>query len=285
MKFIRKAFTLIELLVVIAIIAILAAILFPVFAQAKESAKVSTALASCKQLLTSFQIYMADFDDTPALGGLSMGIDEFSVGTSEWQEAMYPYVKNEGIYKVPGDRTTVTRTWTNCPSQVANQTDLYSASSFITNFTLSQTELVGTRYTRSSPSMGTYSAPADYILFMNGQRPTMGGLGTGRRFFANPRDHNGDECSLWIAAYTQRNEGGMGHILNPDDKNKFRNLPHHKNAVIFGFMDGHAKVVAISKSPDAAAKLEGRYPWCKHGIQDSGSPICGIQWNSNDTLD
>jgi len=59
----KKAFTLIELLVVIAIIAILAAILFPVFAQAKVAAKKTAALSNVKQLGTSSAIYMADYDD------------------------------------------------------------------------------------------------------------------------------------------------------------------------------------------------------------------------------
>ncbi|MBX3115665.1 MAG: prepilin-type N-terminal cleavage/methylation domain-containing protein [Fimbriimonadaceae bacterium] len=59
----KKAFTLIELLVVIAIIAILAAILFPVFAQAKVAAKKTSALSNVKQIGTSSAIYMADYDD------------------------------------------------------------------------------------------------------------------------------------------------------------------------------------------------------------------------------
>jgi prepilin-type N-terminal cleavage/methylation domain-containing protein/prepilin-type processing-associated H-X9-DG protein len=61
---IKRAFTLIELLVVIAIIAILAAILFPVFAQAKDSAKQIACLSNMKQLGTALILYMGDFDDT-----------------------------------------------------------------------------------------------------------------------------------------------------------------------------------------------------------------------------
>src|ERR1700744_1585713 len=60
----RKAFTLIELLVVIAIIAILAAILFPVFAQAKMAAKITSALSNAKQLGTAYLMYTNDNDDT-----------------------------------------------------------------------------------------------------------------------------------------------------------------------------------------------------------------------------
>ncbi|MBX3113094.1 MAG: prepilin-type N-terminal cleavage/methylation domain-containing protein [Fimbriimonadaceae bacterium] len=60
----RRAFTLIELLVVIAIIAILAAILFPVFAQAKAAAKKITSVSNLKQIGTSIHIYVSDYDDT-----------------------------------------------------------------------------------------------------------------------------------------------------------------------------------------------------------------------------
>lgn len=61
---VRKGFTLIELLVVIAIIAILAAILFPVFAQAREKARLATCTSNMKQINLSLLMYIQDYDET-----------------------------------------------------------------------------------------------------------------------------------------------------------------------------------------------------------------------------
>ena len=97
----RKAFTLIELLVVIAIIAILAAILFPVFAQAKEAAKITSSLAQMKQLATGTFIYSADNDDF--MNPASMRTLVASDTPTIWTERLFPYVKNTQIFLAVGD--------------------------------------------------------------------------------------------------------------------------------------------------------------------------------------
>lgn len=84
----KRAFTLIELLVVIAIIAILAAILFPVFAQAKEAAKKTQTLSNAKQMGTASAIYTTDYDDNLPL---SM---RFNTAANIWWNASYAAVPN-----------------------------------------------------------------------------------------------------------------------------------------------------------------------------------------------
>jgi len=105
----KKAFTLIELLVVIAIIAILAAILFPVFAQAKAAAKKTQALSQCKQIGTSQQIYLADYDDTyqPGYyyGQPNAATNKDATGIFHWSGVLSPYVKNWNIFISPMDKT------------------------------------------------------------------------------------------------------------------------------------------------------------------------------------
>ncbi len=90
-----KAFTLIELLVVIAIIAILAAILFPVFAQAREKARQIACLSNTKQMALGVMQYTQDYDDTlPVIG-------DNSACRGRWQWQIFPYVKNEQVFTCP----------------------------------------------------------------------------------------------------------------------------------------------------------------------------------------
>lgn len=97
----RRGFTLIELLVVIAIIAILAAILFPVFARAREAARTSNCSSNLRQISTAVLMYVQDYDEILPMAncdGLSSGQD--------WSIACQPYMKNTGIFRCPSQSPT-----------------------------------------------------------------------------------------------------------------------------------------------------------------------------------
>ncbi len=94
----RSGFTLIELLVVIAIIAILAAILFPVFAQAREKARQAACLSNMRQLSTAVMMYVQDYDESYPM---TANYNDGSGPRTIWTEMIQPYVKNEGIFKCP----------------------------------------------------------------------------------------------------------------------------------------------------------------------------------------
>jgi prepilin-type N-terminal cleavage/methylation domain-containing protein/prepilin-type processing-associated H-X9-DG protein len=107
----RHGFTLIELLVVIAIIAILAAILFPVFAQAREKARQSTCVSNLKQIGLAFQQYATDYDGLLMDGNWAAGIADVSGWPANpataidekngWAAYLMPYCKNRGIFDCP----------------------------------------------------------------------------------------------------------------------------------------------------------------------------------------
>jgi prepilin-type N-terminal cleavage/methylation domain-containing protein/prepilin-type processing-associated H-X9-DG protein len=126
----HSAFTLIELLVVIAIIAILAAILFPVFAQVREKARQTTCVSNEKQMGLAMLQYVQDNDETFPMSQY-FGLD----GTPhDWASVVYPYVKNGQATNVTSTGETVNNgqggIW-NCPSFPTNQVDNYGIHLFI----------------------------------------------------------------------------------------------------------------------------------------------------------
>jgi prepilin-type N-terminal cleavage/methylation domain-containing protein/prepilin-type processing-associated H-X9-DG protein len=98
----KQGFTLIELLVVIAIIALLAAILFPVFARARENARRASCLSNLKQLGLGFLQYSQDYDESYPVGNRSgLGAIHFGYG---WASRIYPYVKSQPVFVCPSTR-------------------------------------------------------------------------------------------------------------------------------------------------------------------------------------
>jgi len=99
----KRGFTLIELLVVIAIIAILAAILFPVFAKAREKARQASCLSNTKQLGLGFMQYAQDYDEMLPQDYRNAWATRYS-----WRAMIYPYVKNAQVFSCPSDTNTYT---------------------------------------------------------------------------------------------------------------------------------------------------------------------------------
>jgi len=111
----NRGFTLIELLVVIAIIAILAAILFPVFAQAREKARQASCSSNLKQITLGLLMYAQDNDESmPPSECWGCGNGDNLDPYKRWFVRIEPYIKNKQLYTCPTNATCVMGTWGDC---------------------------------------------------------------------------------------------------------------------------------------------------------------------------
>ncbi|MCE5241462.1 DUF1559 domain-containing protein [bacterium] len=143
----KRGFTLIELLVVIAIIAILAAILFPVFAKAREKARQTSCLSNIKQIGISWLMYAQDYDETtmpvntPPAGTYTLPNGTTYTGYVLWPTLLYTYTKNIQL--------------NNCPSNSYRWAGEYNGASCYGYLSINW----------GPKSLGNYTQPANTLVF------------------------------------------------------------------------------------------------------------------------
>jgi prepilin-type N-terminal cleavage/methylation domain-containing protein/prepilin-type processing-associated H-X9-DG protein len=169
----RRGFTLIELLVVIAIIAILAAILFPVFAQAREKARQTSCLSNTKQIGTAVQMYIQDYDETFPFSdnfGVKIAGSPVQGGYQYWGDAIFPYTKNGGESTHPTYKggTLHYGPVQRCPS-VANWWTGYAYNIQLGYYPTGQLGQTSTASIYTGVTLGSVNRPADLIVIMDNQ--------------------------------------------------------------------------------------------------------------------
>jgi prepilin-type N-terminal cleavage/methylation domain-containing protein/prepilin-type processing-associated H-X9-DG protein len=192
----RRGFTLIELLVVIAIIAILAAILFPVFAQAREKAKQTSCLSNVKQIMLGVLMYAQDYDDVLPYASA------WGTPVQSWHVHLQPYLKNTQIL--------------DCPS-VPNFNQGYGWN--YQNFGYYSSGS-GTYYSSPGTALSQVEQPAETILI--GDNPDSGSHGAGGIFIYGPTQYDPsntatNDPSLANVAH-RHNEGGNYGFLDGHGK-------------------------------------------------------------------
>jgi prepilin-type N-terminal cleavage/methylation domain-containing protein/prepilin-type processing-associated H-X9-DG protein len=250
----KQGFTLIELLVVIAIIAILAAILFPVFAKVREKARQTSCLSNEKQLGLSLMQYTQDYDEKfPNGDGSGRG----------WAGETYSYTKSTALYKCPDDSTT---------------TD--SAGRLALSYGYNRNLTTGA-YGASGNALAALNAPAKTVLLFeivghNANISNVAGIvshdGTVGLDTDSYSSEGGDNSGNGQAdAYTGQDDTGQmgGRTVSDGSKNP---TGRHTDGSNFLLTDGHAKWLRGSAVSDGDSPTD---PNSAQGAFDGGNGAAG----------
>jgi prepilin-type N-terminal cleavage/methylation domain-containing protein/prepilin-type processing-associated H-X9-DG protein len=272
----RHAFTLIELLVVIAIIAILAAILFPVFAQARAKARQTTCVSNQKQLSTSIMMYIQDYDETfpmafgtNAAGAWRVGQyvpfpPNWRPGSSQsyidhgnvtWANAIFPYVKSYGVYRCPEGAVSPLAGVDYAAPVVPPQANSYEYNALL-----------------MSSSQAAMAFPASVLLLweMPAKNAPLGLIGPTFPLRCNTPN---SPC-VYVARSTAgcaTGNGGSNAWFGPNP-----NQWLHAGGQNFAYADGHVKFVKFITTPGASSNYLNEV-WSRYNAD--GTPR-GHWWNN-----
>ncbi len=237
----RTGFTLIELLVVIAIIAILAAILFPVFAQAREKARQVSCLSNFKQMGSAFLMYAQDYDETWPGDSMPENGDLSRWGTYYWPFLVNAYVKGGpqaytrtrgGVFVCPSDPgpaqelagVRTTKVWPEPATSWGLQRDPARGNNLWYWCSYSINELVAD----TAPQLAVWENPANSFLVIE----------------ANDSEIEGDE---------------LNELHSVPVSNSGPGTPGHSGGLNFLYQDGHAKWSRLSFTPAAGTARNWRW--------------------------
>lgn len=249
----KQGFTLIELLVVIAIIAILAAILFPVFARARENARRASCMSNLKQIGLGVMMYTQDYDELypPATATIAQtpqgGFWSTTYNFWFWPQIIYPYTQSTQVYFCPSSDSNATFS--------ASQTSNYGANLMIM------------REVESSPtyiplSLATVNSPATKYLIMDAGKWRMDPV------------HVTTTSSGWAWLPGSGPSGATGFYATsqPSDWNSGR----HFDGVNVAFADGHVKWLKSSVVYQEASNCGSN---CAYYYSSSAPPTTTSAWN------
>jgi len=226
----RRGFTLIELLVVIAIIALLAAIIFPVFAKVREKARQATCESNERQIGLGLLQYVQDYDETePESYYGSKTADSDLTTNYKWMDAVYPYVKNQAIFTCPSD--------TDSPPYIYRNGQNYGSyglngayGSVGDNQIPPRSAYTGVPATSYNVMTSQIVVPSDTVWVTDNDNGTQNG--------ANP---GGSQGFFWTNAAnnpTITTFNGKPHLNNIEAR--------HTNFVNVLFCDGHVKALTLN---------------------------------------
>ncbi len=264
----RFAFTLIELLVAIAIVAILTAVLLPVFVRAKASAKASVCINNFRQATLSTIMYSSDYDDRFVLSRYTTNVAASSADDKTWVQLALPYSRDFRVYRCPADYTQIPE------SDAVFDRDVVPGDTYARYYKASKRTNIGYNYLYLSPLIESdtmitpmsrlsteVANPADTLLFGDSVyeltregRPNGGGS-----YLIVP------PCRYWLDGQFKRDTLRLGRI--PDESLFTENIewgelpgenepivsmmgglyPWHNRRLTTVFVDGHARGSTLSQ--------------------------------------
>ena len=235
------AFTLIELLVVIAIIAILAAILFPVFARAREQARKVSCLSNLKQIGTAIMMYAQDYDETLCPPSVGANDTPASFG---WADLIYPYVKNDKVFDCSSGTMRMTMNTKINPPRFYRTRGGTGAD---VNRDAATGEDLGSKNIDYNYGVNGFGAPAGYEGPFDSKYRTLAsipapagviGIADSRR--ASPYLMSGGSGTRDYASVADQVDGRRHPgVSSTRDPQAFANIT---------FLDGHSKYISIKKA-------------------------------------
>lgn len=253
-RFMKRGFTLIELLIVIAIIAILASILFPVFARARDNARRSSCMSNLKQVGLGMMQYTQDNDSfyPPAdVYGSASGIGPDGIelepgwGAVFWQQMIYPYIKSHQVFFCPSSparegQQIASDPRTNTLSYMLNAN--YSISGYIT----------GKKESQIPEAAGSFMV-MEYGIYSFAKQ-NLDGTTMGGSYYLPGIGLTGNSCASVNVEYKSDCESGR-----------------HFGGVTIGYADGHVKWLPTSRVKKEGQKANssvGTPGWSGNGAWD-----------------
>jgi prepilin-type N-terminal cleavage/methylation domain-containing protein/prepilin-type processing-associated H-X9-DG protein len=294
----KKGFTLIELLVVIAIIAILAAILFPVFAQAKEAAKRAACLSNTKQMVLAYLMYSEAYDDVLVPGVVSsdpgqllqqgeLGYNSLNAANVQPQRGLAantgttggillePYMKNKGIFQCPsaGSSTNAnTITKSIGLSNIASG-DFRNGAPGTFPATVPANWIPGLKTSQTSVQY-----PAEFIVV--GETPNIA-YGKAQTTATNAKTGEAPSPFAACIAWETQANNATTNVTVITNSNKA--YARHSSKSNYGFMDGHAKNFSAGQTLTSGIMWYPDKPTIGDVVNSARASLPVAQWNGANT--
>ena len=236
----KSGFTLIELLVVIAIIAILAAILFPVFAQAREKARATACMSNMRQIGLAVNMYLQDWDEHTCKTHHDLEAGETITNLYTWYQPLQSYIKNTGIFRCPSINDTPTQ---------------FPAGITVANWNTYRTDYLINGFFSHGIGIAAITAPASQIMI--GERHA------GIAFFdyhpwASAPDNNWERGFLDGSGYKIGDVGFDSQVVDAT------NIGRHSQGNNYDFADGHVKWLRFAATLDSTRPATAVDNWGMH---------------------